>query len=223
MRIALLALTSAAVFGNTIVTLNTAPLQTSSAGPFTLDFQFLDGDGTGDGNNTVTLSNFTFGGGSVNTTPSFSTGGINVTTGPFGVTLTDTAFYNDVEFSLTPGSSLSFALDSTSNPDTSAPDTFTFAIFDGSGNEISTTNPNGLDSFLELDLPTGSTPITTILSGSAPGASVMLAPPVESSGGTTTPEPSAFIPLVGALTVLVARGAYTRACRVETHLDTRMC
>jgi len=205
-RIALFLITAGMLSAGTVYTLDTTPLQTSSAGPFTLDFQFIDGSGTGDGNNTITLSDFDFGGGSVDTTPSFSSGGIDVTTGPLGVTLTDTSFFNDVEFSLTPGTSFSFMLDYTANSDDPAPDTFTFAIYDGSGNEIATTNPNGFDSFIELDLPSGGSGVNVTLSGSAPGASVTLNAPVPGGGGgggSDTPEPSAFAPLALAAGLFV--------------------
>src|ERR1017187_697775 len=46
------------------VTLDTAPLVGHPAGPFYVEATFTDGSGVGDANNTVTMSNFTFGGGS---------------------------------------------------------------------------------------------------------------------------------------------------------------
>jgi hypothetical protein len=193
MRLALFLSLAGLGFGSTILTLNTTPLETSSAGPFTLDFQLNEGDGGSNNYNQVTLSNFGFGGGSVSTTPTSSTGGITVTPSPFEVVLAETSFFNDVQFSFTPGSSLSFTFSSTTNNDPVAPDTFTFAIYDNSGNEIATTNPSGFDSFVEVDLPSGSSGVNTILSGSAPGASVMLNPPSQgSSGAPSVPEPSYF-------------------------------
>lgn len=202
MRFALFLSFAGLVFGDTIFTLDTMPLQTSSAGPFTLDFQLDEGDGQANGYNTVTLSNFNFGGGSVNTSPSSSTGGIAVTSSPLEVVLSEnTSFYNDVEFSFTPGTSLAFTFSSTTNDDPVAPDAFTFAIYDNSGNEIATTNPNGFNSFIEVDLTSNGSPVNTILSGSAPGASVALNPPTQSSSNTSTPEPSYLIP-VGLLMAL---------------------
>lgn len=53
---------SAALISN--ISLNTAPLVGHPAGPFSIFLVFTDGDGIGDGNNTVTISNVTFGGGS---------------------------------------------------------------------------------------------------------------------------------------------------------------
>src|SRR5262249_21463960 len=41
---------------DTLITINTAPLIGHAAGPFSLDFELIDGSGTSDANNTVTLS-----------------------------------------------------------------------------------------------------------------------------------------------------------------------
>jgi hypothetical protein len=69
------------------------------------------------------------------------------------VTLLNSSFYQDVQFTFTPGSVLSFQFVSTSNVDAVAPDAFTVAILDHTLSEIPTNNPNGLNSFLEVDLP----------------------------------------------------------------------
>jgi hypothetical protein len=195
--------------GDTL-TLDTAPLETSGTGPFTIDFQFdsLDQAVT----NMVTLSGFTFGGGSLDGSPSSEMGGITVGTGPFSVTLTNSSFYNDVQFAFTPGSSLSFNYSATSNSEPDTPDTFTFAIFDGTGNEIPTDNPNAFDSFLELDLPANGAGTNAILSGSS-GYSVDIAAPTVQSGspgggGSVVPEPSA-LPLLGIAGLIVV-GVRTR-------------
>src|SRR5947209_858134 len=53
------------------VSLNTSPLIGHAAGPFSLAFQFNDGSGAGDSNNTAILSAFQFGaGGSASGLPS---------------------------------------------------------------------------------------------------------------------------------------------------------
>jgi hypothetical protein len=196
MRFALFLSVAGLGLGSTIFTLNTTPLETSSAAPFTLDFQLNEGDGAANNYNQVTLSSFGVGGGSINTAPTSSMGGITVTTSPFEVVLAETSFFNDVQFSFTPGSSLSFTFSSTTNSDPIAPDTFSFAIYDNSGNEIATTNPNGFDSFVEVDLPSGGSGVSTILSGSAAGASVILNPPTQgSSNPPSVPEPSYFGPI----------------------------
>src|SRR5688572_15958379 len=46
-----------------LVTLNTSSLIGNPNGPFVVSFQLTDGSFAGDGNNTVTLSAFDFGGG----------------------------------------------------------------------------------------------------------------------------------------------------------------
>jgi hypothetical protein len=155
------------------VTVNTSALASSASGPFTLDLQFIEGNGAGDSNNTVTLSNFSLGGGSIVTPAVSTTGGVTVSASPLMIVLVDSSFFQDVQFSFTPGSVLSFQYDSTSNADIVAPDTFTLAILDNTGNEIPTNNPNGLNSFVELDLPTtgSGTQIATSNDTSAIGVS----------------------------------------------------
>lgn len=154
------------------VTIDTSSLVSSGTGPYTIDMQFIEGDGGNNGSNSVTLSNFALGGGSI-ATPSISfTGGVTVSNNPLTVTLVDSSFFQDVQFSFTPGNSLSFQFAATDNADPVAPDTFTLAILDSSGNEIPTNDPNGLNSFAEIDLPTTGAGTTVIGSGSTSGSSV---------------------------------------------------
>src|SRR5258707_10582847 len=86
------------------------------SGSFELAFIFTDGSGTGDSNNTVTLSNFLFGaGGSAGTVDaSLSFGGESgdLTS---GVSLIDSFFLNIFASSFTPGSLLSFDFGLTTN------------------------------------------------------------------------------------------------------------
>lgn len=193
---------------DTVFTLDTTPLQSSGAGPFTLDFQFIDGNGTGDGNNTVTLTDFDFGGGSVALAAGYPIGGVTVGSGPFSITMTDSSFFNEVQFLLTPGTQISFSFATTLNQDAAAPDAFTLAILDGTASEIATTNPNFNDSFIELDLPTSSSDLSTILSGSADGASVDLSAPTQGSEGSpgSVPEPGSAVLLLTGLAAIVRRG-----------------
>jgi hypothetical protein len=204
-RSALLFITLAGLaFGDTL-TLDTAPLETSGTGPFTIDFQFDSADQAV--TNTVTLSGFVLGGGSLTLLPSSEMGGIAVGTSPLSVTLTNSSFYNDVQFAFTPGSTLSFNYSAASNSEPDTPDTFTFAIFDSTTNEIPTDNPNALDSFFELDLPANGAGTNTILSGSSGYSADIEAPTVQSGsmggGGSVVPEPSA-LPLLGVTLVVVA-------------------
>ena len=62
-RTTIILLMSAAASANTIGTLSIPTTGLTGSG-YAVDFQFIDGDGAGDGNNTVSLTNFTFGGGS---------------------------------------------------------------------------------------------------------------------------------------------------------------
>ena len=95
-----------------------------------------------------------------------------------GVALSDTAFFTDVRFSFTPGSVLSFNVAATANGDATTPDAFTFAILDSNSNEIPTTNINGLNAFVELDLPTQTSAVTFVVAGSATGAAVAVPQPL---------------------------------------------
>src|ERR1039457_6363375 len=75
------------------ITMNTSPLIGHAAGPFSLEFQFNDGEGIGDGNNTVLLSSFLFGtGGSA--AGSASTAGNVIGDLGSSVQFTDTVFFN---------------------------------------------------------------------------------------------------------------------------------
>src|SRR5579875_734356 len=103
----LLLLFTALMHGDVIVnvSLNTSPLTADSGGgPYSLDFQMIDGSGTGDANNTITLSNFAFGGGSVSGAPVI-TGGVSgdLTS---SVSLTDSQFFNEFTEGFKPGESL---------------------------------------------------------------------------------------------------------------------
>jgi hypothetical protein len=180
--------------------MNTAPLVGN--GPFALDFQFLDGSGSGDDNNTVKLTNFTFGGGS-------ASGGGTATGGAagslaLGVTLQDTSFFNEYYESFTPGTLLSFTIDTTSVPDTGGtPDLFTVAILDSGLNELPTNGP--ASEFLDVSLA-GGTNAQVSTYGSAPGSEFSLAAPiVQSQSPSPVPEPSSFGELI---TVLLAGGVW---------------
>jgi hypothetical protein len=198
----LVLLTSIMTFAD-VVTLDTSSLiDNASFGPFTLDFTFIDGSGTGDGNNTITLSDFVLGAGSL--TLSSSTGGVTVGASPFTVTLTDTSFYNDVQFTFVPDASLSFNIDATSNPDDGTPDAFTVGIIDRKFYNIPTTNPNSGIAFVEYDLPTTDPTAGTqvILSGSVSNNDEITIPAPTPSA---VPEPSAIALLGLVLSILTTR------------------
>jgi hypothetical protein len=176
------------------ISLNTAPL--AGNGPFALDFQFLDGSGLPIdlNNNTVKLTAFAFGvggsalgGGTANNGASGS-----LTT---GITLNDSAFFNEYFENFTPGSVLSFQLDTTNAADPGGtPDLFTFAILDSSGDELPTTGPSS--EFLDVSLGGGATPDVATF-GSAPGSGFVLHAPVVQPE-SPVPEPPTIVPLLVA-------------------------
>lgn len=108
---------------------------------FTLDFILIGGDDVF-GNNAVTLSNFNFNPGQ---TP---------------VTLTDSVFFNEFQLAFNPLTSLlSFDLNMTTNVAEGTPDSFTFAILDGSGIPIPTID--WADNFLAIDFDSPTLTIAT--------------------------------------------------------------
>jgi hypothetical protein len=151
------------------VDLNTTALIGHPAGPFSAAFQLTDGSFVGDGNNTVEVGNFQFGGGSVS--------GAAVTLGNVtgdltsSVTLNDSTFLNFLIQQFTPGDFLSFTVSATTNIDSGGGvDEFSFSILDSSGQQIPT--QGGLlspffDVFLAIDF--NSTSPTVQAFGSDPG------------------------------------------------------
>lgn len=120
------------------VSMNTAALVGDPAAPFFLEFQFNDGSGTNDGNNTVVMDQFALGaGGGAVGLPS-TIGGV---TGDLSssVTLTDSDFFNQFIQEFTPGDLLSFRLKLPTNVDAGGvPDEFSFSILDSGFTEIPT-------------------------------------------------------------------------------------
>jgi len=150
-------------------------------GPFSMLFEFSDGSGTGDSDNTVTLTGFN--------------------TGPASpVTLTDNEpLVYDVEgFTPTssPGSVLSFDLSTTNNTDLGGtPDEFSFFILDGTSTPLMTTDELS-SSLFTIDLGGDSPTVTTFetiegYTGIDPSITPYAA----------VPEPSPLAPIwVGAMT-----------------------
>jgi hypothetical protein len=188
------------------VSLNTSPLISHLAGPFSLEFQLDDGSGIGDGNNTAILSNFIFGGGGAtgSATPiGGATGSLSST-----VSLTDTNFFNQFIQGFTPGSSLQFQLSLTTNVDGGGtPDQFSFAILDSSGTEIPTQAGEFLDFFLSVNIDSSNPTVQTFASDptrtpvAGGGAITMDAPQIIPV--TATPEPSS-LSLICLIILLIA-------------------
>jgi len=170
------------------VTLDTDPLIGHPAGPFYIEFAFTDGSGVGDANNTVTIGDFNFGGGS-------SLGGPIVFGGASGsietgVSMTDTSFISVFSEQFAPGLQLSFSLDLTDNDDAGGtPDRFSFFVLDSSGVPIPTLAPAG-DYFLGADL-TSNGPVFDVY-GSDPSRPLSVGGPVSIDAPiiTSSPEPA---------------------------------
>ena len=141
------------------VSVNTSGLinDSSLTGPFGIDFQLVQGDGSVI--NTATISNINLGtGGAAVGSPSLTNSMGSLTN---GVTLDDSNFFSDFNQQFTPGSSLTFTVDLTTNVGATAPDEFSFAILQNYGTanvgEIPTTDPSGLNTLITVNI-TSSTP-----------------------------------------------------------------
>jgi hypothetical protein len=198
---------SSVCHADTIATINltTAGLIGHPAGPFSVEFQFTDGSGIGDGNNTVAITNFTFGAGSAIGTAT-TIGGASGTLFT-GVNIRDNSFFNQFIQKFNPGTTLGFQLDLTTNIDSSGtPDEFSFAILDSSGAEIPTQAGPGVDVFAVVDINSSAPGIVNYASDTtrtpvAGGGPINMPAPTLVSG---VPEPSTWIMLLTALAVMAA-------------------
>jgi hypothetical protein len=186
------------------VNLDTSQLANNYSGPYGIDFELLGGNG-----NTVTLSNFAFGSGGAGPGAAFATAGASGDLGS-GVVLNDSAnFLVDFNQQFTPGSTLSFTVDTTvvTPPSGGFPDTFSMVIFYGydpttgynpSGGPvppvIPTTDPTGSNTFLTVNI-NGPGSTTAVGYPSADGSISITVTPT-----TAVPEPSSAITMLfGAL------------------------
>lgn len=181
------------------VTLNTIPLIGDSAAPFYLDFQLNDGSGIAFGNNTATLSNFDFGGGAAAGPPN-PTGGASgdLTT---SVTISDTEFLNEFYQEFTPGATLKFRVQLTTNDEGGpTPDQFSFAILDNSLSQIPTTDIGG--ALFTVDL--AANPSISTFSNVTLGAPNLSA----------VPEPSSAL-MLGLAALMLPGYRYLRSSRAK--------
>jgi len=135
-----------------VVTMNTAPLISHPAAPFSLLFQLADGSGTGDRNNGAVISNFQFGtGGSAIGAPQLfggASGNLSST-----IILVDSGFPNLFKQSFSPGTTLTFEVSLSCNSDSGdISDQFIFSILDHTGTPIPTPYGAPLDAFLSFDV-----------------------------------------------------------------------
>jgi hypothetical protein len=163
--------------------------------PFSLDFQLNSGSTLN--NNSVSISNFNFSGGSGFGPATFIGGASGSLLG--SVTLSDTGAFNEFFQTFTVGSSLSFDFTLTRKADAGpTPDAFSIAILDGNLFNVPTT---GLGDSLLLVNINGSTS-TGVGTGSYQGVTLSITP---------VPEPATYG--VVSVAVLLAGVATTRAWR----------
>lgn len=205
-------LASASIMFN--VSLDTSPLIGDPAAPFSLEFQFNDGSGSGDGNNTLVLDNFSFGaGGVVAATPST----VGAASGSVGtsVSIVDNTFFNQFVQPFTPGSLLSFRVLLSTNVDAGGtPDELSFSILDRSSTEIPTLG--AFDYLLVLDVDSAN-PVPQVFASdtsrfTASGAPINLSSPAIDA----VPEPSSigFCFVVMALLMMMRRKRVVRRTEV---------
>lgn len=202
-----LATSAGTVYADTIFTVNvnTAPLM-GLVGPFAVAFQLNDGSGGGDGNNTATITNFAFGGGSAGGCPANCT----TTGGASGdmagtVTLTDSSFFNSFAELFTVGSSLSFQVDLTTNVDAGGtPDAFAFSILDN-GVSIATLDPLGADTLLSVDIDSADPAILGFATDPS-RTTVSLDAPVIGAPPSSVPEPGTLLLVITGLAGAVGVG-----------------
>jgi hypothetical protein len=175
------------------VTVNTAPLIGNVNGPFSLDFQLIDGSGTVP--NQVTLSNFNFNGGG-------AVGSGTATPGVAGslsslVTLDTTAnAFNEFYQQFTPGTSLSFNVSMTRNVDPGpTPDAFSFAILDKNLFNIPTTGLGDALVLVNIDSATfGLSNVQTFASTAPAGVTA-----------AAVPEPASLVLVSAGLLIVCSR------------------
>ena len=203
------------------VSLNTSSLTTlaSPPGPFSLDFQLIDG---GDpSNNTATISNFNFGTGGSAPTDDLGASSNGTASGGLAsgtISLADDALTNELYEAFTPGSSLTFDVTLTTNPEPSAtsnPDAFTFSLLDGGLTAIPTLDPTMADTLVAVDI--ADTPIVSTFATDPSRAlsDGTATPAIEAptAVAAAVPEASSFASL-GLL--LVGLGAFAVRCTRRT-------
>jgi len=190
------------------VSLDTSAL----SGPFELAFVFTDGSGAGDANNTVTLSNFLFGGGSAGAVDtSLSTGGVSGDLTSV-VSLADSAFLNIFASSFTPGSLLSFDFGLTANVDPGGtPDQFSLVLLQADGTPVATEDPSGIDSLLTVNIDSSSPAFNVFASELTP------APVVTESAAV--PEPSILLLLITGLVGAMGFRSVAHGPRLDLRLS----
>lgn len=201
------------------VSLATSPLIGHPAGPFSLEFQLNDGSGSGDANNTATLSDFDFHGGNVPGSPIRAGGASGNLLA--GVSLTDSSFFNEFIQGFAPGSSLSFQISLTTNPDPGGtPDEFSFSILDNTSVEIPTLDVT--DTLILIDITSSNPTVNTFATdpNSFPrggGNPIVISAP-DVAEVETVPEPATILLMGSAVLALLAARTSSGSFRLRTSL-----
>lgn len=158
------------------VSIDTSSLVGNASGPFSLDFQLNQGDGSVV--NTATIGNFWYSGGHAVGSPTLvggATGSLAT-----GFSLSTSSFLNEAYQEFSPGSKLAFDVTLSTLDEPTTPDSFSFSILDGMSFNIPTTGLG--DSLLQGDIShTLTFPAVTVSSGTGSYATLTL---------VTTPEPA---------------------------------
>jgi PEP-CTERM motif len=188
-----LAAVSARADGGTVnVTVNTSSL----SGTQTIIFGITDGDGVAD--NNVALSDFNFGGGTAEGSPSYFGSGVSGDLSSV-IAMDDSGFSALFEQQINVGSSLSFALATTDNFSGGTPDAFAMFLCDST---VSTCYSDDAVSgaMLILNLTGGTvSPSGFILNGASDQG---LPAPVVTSPSTSVPEPASLLLLAIGLALM---------------------
>jgi hypothetical protein len=197
LKMSLLLATCAAAHASTIYSFDTTGL--TGPGPFAIGFQLIDGGVLS--NNTVTLSNFTFGGGSAGAVQSSTAASGNIGS---TVTLDNSAFLGEFIQNFTPGTTLSFRFSTTNNSDGATPDEWSVFLLNG-GTQIATTDAGGTFAYVDLTGATLDFSHTFSSNTGIPGG-LNIAAPTVSQVSSGAPEPATFLTLVPVLLGLLIIG-----------------
>jgi hypothetical protein len=217
-----MALANPAAWGAVIydVAFDTSDLIGHIAGPFSIEMQFNDGSGTGDGNNIAALSLFDFGSGNGIGSPTLI-GGVAGDLGS-SIAMTDSSFFNEFIQSFSAGSTLSFRLSLTTNLDAGGtPDEFSFSILDSSGVEIPTLDFS--NALIVADIDSASPSVLAFSTDprqnpNGGGPPISIAAPEMTVVSASTPEPSTIV-LLGSGFLGLGLGTVRRRTRNIVGLD----
>lgn len=178
------------------VTVDTSGLAGTSAN---LAFDLIDGSGLGDGNNTLTITDFSTDGalGSATVTHGFTTSSASDLSS--GASLADSDFFNEFLQGITLGTTLSFRFDTTGILDSPTPDSFAFYLLtgDASASLVSTDDPLLANALFAFDIGVDTVPRIFTVTDPTEGVAVRAAQVTSS-----VPEPGVLALSIVALIAL---------------------